>query len=51
MTQYYTDNYNVYNKGSFKTRLKKLTKTVRRHVTIDAGGLIVGFIGLGLMFI
>ena len=47
MTNYYKDNYEVYYSSSSK--LKWLVNYARKHITIDAGGLITGVIGLILI--
>ena len=46
MTNYYKDYYNCYYQGS---KIKELVRKARKHITIDAGGLIVGVIGLIFM--
>jgi len=47
MTNYYLDKYECYNNSPNK--IKGLVTKARKNVTIDAGGLIVGLIGLIIM--
>ena len=46
MTSYYKDSGMFYYKSN---KTKELISKIRKNVTIDAGGLIVGLIGLIIM--
>lgn len=46
MTNYYKDTGMFYYKTD---RLKDLVRKAKKHITIDAGGLIVGVVGLIVM--